>query len=252
MASYAYEPESLFGKGVIITGGTTGIGRSTAQCLVSEGANVLIFGRHEKELEDALSDIRTVGLGSIHGLVADQSNWEDVQKVFYEADSRLGRVDVLVNNAAVSGGSLTDTSIEEIRYILDTNILGYIACAKLAIERMEVAGQGHIVNVGSMSADLLEPEGNVYVATKCAVRGFTESLRKLVNEKGIKVSLIEPGLVGTDMSRDTASVEEQMIQEDQGKMLKAEDVAECICYTLTQPWRCDIVSVRLRPHLQVI
>jgi NADP-dependent 3-hydroxy acid dehydrogenase YdfG len=252
MAAYAYEPISLFGKGVVITGGTTGIGRSTAQCLVSEGAHVLIFGRHEQELQDALADIESVGVGSIHGLTADQSRYEDVQRVFEAADKWLGNVDVLINNAAVGAGCILNSDYDEWKYVVETNLLGYMACCKLALERMVPRREGHIVNVGSLSAKVTEPDSNVYVATKSAVRGFTESLRKKVNEMGIKVSLIEPGLVGTDMSAEKTPPEKQAEEEAEGKMLKAEDVAECICYALTQPWRCDVMMVQLRPHFQVM
>src|SRR5881296_1639186 len=83
---FDYQPQSLAGKSVVVTGGTTGIGRATALRLASEGARLLIFGRHERELKDALDDIQSAG--EVHGLTADQARHEDVQRVFKEADQR--------------------------------------------------------------------------------------------------------------------------------------------------------------------
>ena len=101
-----------------------------------------------------------------------------------------------------------------------------------------------------MSADVREKGSSVYVATKAAIQGFTEALRKEVNGFGIKVSLIEPGAVGTDMQ--PVSVPDQRKKEASGEMLKAEDIARCIEFCLTQPDRCDIVVVQVRPHGQQI
>lgn len=252
MAEYAYEPTSLEGKNVVVTGGTTGIGRSTTQALLARGANVLIFGRHEKELNDALTQLKDSGKGKLFGLNADHSKSEDVEKVFQEVDTKLGGIDVLINNAAISGESLLEMDLESCRYLLDSNIFGYLACTKLAVARMQAKGEGHIVYVGSMSADEKEPDGNVYVATKCAVRGFSESFRKEVNEMGIKVTLIEPGSVGTDMVSEETPPEKQRQEQEAGRMLKAEDIAECICFALTQPARCDVVEMQVRPIFQLI
>jgi NADP-dependent 3-hydroxy acid dehydrogenase YdfG len=90
----------------------------------------------------------------------------------------------------------------------------------------------------------------VYVATKSAIQGLAESLRKEVNGDGIKISLVEPGAVGSDMQETTSEEERQ--KQQTGEMLRAEDIAVCVHYILTQPLRCDVVSVQIRPHLQLI
>ena len=115
---------------------------------------------------------------------------------------------------------------------------------------MKDKGGGHIVNVGSMSADLREPGGDVYVATKAGIQGFSESLRKKVNEMGIRLSLIEPGLVESELTRK--SPEKVREKKQNQEMLEAEDIAESIYYVLTQPPRCDVVSVQIRPLKQLI
>jgi NADP-dependent 3-hydroxy acid dehydrogenase YdfG len=241
--------EEVVGKGIIVTGGTTGIGRATARLLASRGAKVLIFGRHEEELNDAMNDLRHAG-SDVHGMIADASKSEDIKQIFEAADAKLGRVDVLVNNAALAAGSVAEGAYEDWEYVVRTNLLGYMACAHEAITRMKKQGSGHIVNIGSMSADVREEGSSVYVATKSGIQGFSEALRKEVNRNGIKVTLIEPGSVGTDMQQP--SPEEQRQKEEQGEMLRAEDIAACVYYCLIQPKRCDVVEVRIRPHLQEI
>jgi NADP-dependent 3-hydroxy acid dehydrogenase YdfG len=240
--------ESVADKGILVTGGTTGIGRATAILLATEGARVFTFGRHAKELNDALADFQDVG--EISGTVADTSRIEDVRRVFEEAEEKLGHIDVLVNNAALAAQGILDTDFEECEYVVETNLIGYIACARESVKRMKQRKQGHIVNVGSMSADVREKGSSVYVATKAGIQGFSEALRKEVNELGIKVSLIEPGAVGTDMQ--PASVEDQRKKESDAEMLKAEDIAHCIHFCLTQPRRCDVVTMQVRPHRQAI
>jgi NADP-dependent 3-hydroxy acid dehydrogenase YdfG len=241
-------PEMIVGKGAIVTGGTTGIGRATALRLAADGAKVLICGRHQQELDDAMTDLRKVGW-EVHGLTVDLSRREDVTRLFAEADRLLGRLDILVNNAALGAGAIGEDSETDWEYVVRTNLVGYMGCAREAIARMRAAGAGHIVNIGSMSADVREEGSSIYVATKAAIQGFSESLRKEVNKLGIKVSLIEPGAVGTDMQ---PAKETHAAQAESGEMLKAEDIADCVLFCLTQPKRCDVVAVSIRPHAQEI
>lgn len=240
--------ESLEGKRVVINGGTTGIGLATALLLASYGAKLLIFGRHEPELQEALKEIEAAG-GEAHGLTADQAKLEDVKKVFREADEKLGGLDILINNAAVAAAKVAETPDEEWRYVVQANVMGYMACAREAVQRMKKDGSGHIVNVGSMSADIRE-EQSVYVTTKAAIQAFSESLRKEVNEHGIKVSLIEPGLTATDLVQLEPEKREE--KQEKQEILKAQDIAVGIHYVLTQPKRLDVVVVQLRPHMQKI
>jgi NADP-dependent 3-hydroxy acid dehydrogenase YdfG len=247
---FDYQLEPVTDKSILITGGTTGIGRATAILLAAQGARVMIFGRHEQELNDAMNDIREAG-GEVLGLTADVSDPEDVQRVFKEFDQQMERLDILVNNAALGYGSVMEGGYPEWEYILKTNLLGYMAMTNEAVERMKANGWGHIVNIGSMSADVREKDSSVYVATKAGIQGFSAALRKEVNPLGIKVTLIEPGAVGTDM-QDQYSPEEQRQQIEEMKMMRAEDIAACVLYTITQPKRCDVVSLQIRPHLQSI
>jgi NAD(P)-dependent dehydrogenase (short-subunit alcohol dehydrogenase family) len=240
---------NLANKRIVVTGGTTGIGRATALLLLRQGARVLTFGRHKKELNDAMLGFEEAG-GEIHGTTADMSQAEDVRRVFAEADKKLGGIDILINNAALGAEGIADMKRGDWEYVVRSNLFGYMGCAQEAVRRMKPQKRGHIVNVGSMSADVREAGSSVYVATKSAIQGFSEALRKEVNEMGIKVSLIEPGATGTDMQE--AAPKEQRKKEAKGEMLMAEDVAQCVEYCLSQPARCDVVVVQLRPHRQPI
>jgi NADP-dependent 3-hydroxy acid dehydrogenase YdfG len=240
------EPFSLSARAVLVTGGTTGIGLATARLLAKNGAKLFIFGRHEKELSEALAQIGP----NAQGMTADQSKPDDLRRVFAEVDRKLGGLDVLINNAAVSGESVTETSPEDARYVLEVNLLGYITCCHEAIPRLKKRGGGHIVNVGSMSADLREEEGEIYVATKAAIQAFSESLRKNANKDGIKVTLIEPGAVDTDLQTQSESEKQKRIKDL--KMLTADDLAQCIYFCLHQPKRLDVVTMQVRPLMQLI
>jgi len=234
--------QSLEGRKVLITGGTTGLGRAIALRLSAEGAKVLIFGRHQRELEDAMKDIRQ-NSPEARGMVADVTNPEDVERVFKTVDEELGGLDVLINNAAVGADALSEVSDEEREYALMTNISGYLRCAKHALERMKE--NSHIVLIGSVSADRKSPGSSIYVATKSAIQGFAESFRQEASQTGVKVSLLEPGKTGSDMIDQ--NVEEQRESQENLEMLKAEDIAVCVEYILTQPARCTVSDVKIVP-----
>jgi len=253
--SWKHEPESLQGKRILLTGGTTGIGRATAILLASQGARIFTYGDDEAELGDALKDIESAASqgGEVFGIVAEQSRPEDIQRAFGEAESRLGGLDILISNAAQPAQGVTSMGSEEIEFVVRTNLLGYIHCVQEAVNRMLPKARGHIVCVGSMSADVKDTGADVYTATKSGIAGFCDSLRKTVNEKGLKVTLVEPGLVGTDLHVDEKGEPgKQRQMEAEQQMLTAEDIAECIRFCITQPWRTEVVTVEIKPSRQII
>lgn len=242
---------NIAGAGILITGGTTGIGRATAVLLAQHGANLLIAGHDEDHLNDTLSHIKQLQPnGTISGITVDLATERGIKDLFGEADDKLGKLDVIINNAALAHQDVNDGNYPDWERVVKTNLLGYIACTRYALDRMKISKRGHIVHVGSMSADVREKGSSVYVATKAGIQGFAESLRKEVNEDGVKVTLIEPGATGTDMQ--PASINEQQQSVEDLEMLKADDVAEAVLYAITRPLRCDVVDLKLRPHLQLI
>ena len=241
--------ELLKGKRTIITGGTTGVGRATAILLATKGCKVFICGRNEDHLEDAMREVRD-RRGHIHGVSCDLATPNGIDRLFLAADEWLGGLDFAVLNAGLGAhGELAEMSHDECREVVAVNLTSYISCSLEAIKRMSKHG-GHVVMTGSMSAHVFDENAAVYVATKCGVRGFASCLRKEANPLGVKISLIEPGSIGTDMVDE--SPEEQARMNREMLMLKAEDVAECIAFMLTRPKWCDVIQLQVRPHLQLI
>lgn len=234
---------TLKNKRVLISGGTTGIGRATGALLAGEGAKVFIFGRHERELRDALAHIDSQGV--VGGITADQAEAKDLERVFAAAHDFLGGLDILVNNAGIGGDKLAEQSDAEWRYILNSNLTGYIACAKHALTQMRNAHGGHIVQIGSISADRRGGDDAIYVTTKAAIQGFSASLRKEAAEYGVRVSLIEPGSVGTDMNENSPSEQREEIAKN--ALLRAEDIAETVRFVLSQPPRSVITALQIEP-----
>jgi NADP-dependent 3-hydroxy acid dehydrogenase YdfG len=246
-----YFETNIRGKRILITGGTTGIGRATAELLVSLGAKVVTFGRDKQDFEKAMTEIRSkYPDASIYGTPADVTNRDAMKKIFDIVDNELGGIDILINNSALGADNITKGRPEEWQYILNTNVLGYLAYTEEAVSRMRTEGSGHIVNVGSMSAEVREETGTIYVATKGAIRAFTGSLRKELNPLGIKVTLIEPGAVISDMQPGSEADKQEKIKKME--MLEAEDIAMSIAFCLAQHQRCDVVTMQIRPHLQII
>jgi short-subunit dehydrogenase len=238
--------EKVEGKNIVISGGTTGIGRAAAILLASYGANIIIFGRHKNVLSDALKNIKLAAKSGAEarGLTADQAKFKDIDRVFRFCDRHFKKIDIFINNAGIGSEPLMKET--KWHYVIDTNLSGYMACTKEAVLRMKKNKKGHIINIGSMSAYVRKSDSTVYAATKAAVQKFTEALREELCDFGIKVTLIEPGKVGTDMQKQTPAQQRKLIKK--GEMLRAEDLAVCIYYCLTQPLRCDISLIQIQPY----
>lgn len=246
---WKYEPRSVEGKRIVVTGGTTGSGRSTALLLASLGARVLIFGRHRHLLDEAMRDLEEVR-DNVIGLNADVSNERDIDVVYAAVDEQLGGLDILVNNAGVPGGTVTEEDPEQYRKIVEINLLGYMSMAKRAVPRMRKAGGGHIVNIGSLSAKEKGAQSDVYSATKAGLRGFVEALSKQVQEDNIHVTLIEPGKFGADFR--VQSKQDQEKEEREGQLLFSECIAEAVLFQLTTPQNCMIPYLAIQPLHQEI
>jgi len=243
----AIEHTDLGGKRVLLTGGTTGIGRATLVLLAKAGAQVMVYGRHQAELDQALA---ATGAGSVtvFGVTADSAKREDLGRVFAAVDERLGGLDVLIACAALGAQPIHEMEDEDWRYVIETNLVGYLACARLAIDRMAAQGGGHLLFVGSISTDIKAAGESVYSATKAGVQAFAETLRKEIAGKNIRVSVIQPGSVDTDMQE--CSAEEKREAVANREMLHAEEIAEAIGFVLTRSSASDVVNLRIEPLLQ--
>ena len=241
--------DDLNGSRVLITGGSTGVGRAAALLFASQGCRVFICGRDCQHLAEAIEAGRQIGR-EIGGIAIDLSDSDSITTLFGAADEWLGGVDIALLNAGTGAhGVLTSMTHEACEEVVHVNLLSYIRCSLELMKRMAGRG-GQIIMTGSMSAAVAEEEAAVYVATKFGVRGFARSLRKEANPLGVRVSLIEPGAIGSDMVDETC--EQQRRMQEELRMLRAEDVARAIFLIASQPSRCDVIELQVRPHLQLI
>ena len=241
----------LAGKRVLVTGGTTGIGRAIAVLLASEGARVFVCGRDPVHLADALERIREVGEGE--GIAIDLAEADNVGALFGAAVAWLGGLDVAVINAAKHAEGLTEMSEEELRYTIGSNFTGYLLSAHAAAKAMgavgdNAKGKGDIILVGSMSAYVLGARSTVYAGIKYGIQGFAIALRRELGKKGVRVSLVEPGLTGSDMQTDPPEKQREKIAAEES--LRAEDIAVGVQYILTQPRRAVIQQLTISPRMQ--
>ncbi len=187
-------------KVAIVTGGSRGIGFGIARALLLAEAKVFICCRQEEDLKSALQALSFSGDGSIDGMVADVSRYQDCRKLVEAAVERFGRLDILVNNAGIGHvyKPIDQISQEVWDATIGTNLSGMFYCCREAVPRMRKAGAGYIFNISSTATIVLCPGGSAYNASKAGVSGLTETLVKDVRYDGIRVSEIVIGSVSTD------------------------------------------------------
>jgi 3-oxoacyl-[acyl-carrier protein] reductase len=237
---------SLAGRKAIITGGTTGIGRAIAILLAAEGAKVYVCGRDPDYVQDAVSRIREVGEGD--GISLDLTDPEAAKRFVAEGASYLGGIDIAVLNAAIPAEGLSDTEVNDIPYIVSTNLTAYMTVGKAALEHLQPGSD--VVIIGSMSAQSRGGGSTVYASTKTGVQAFAEALRKELAEKDIKVGNIEPGLTGSDMQYPDIPDDKQREMIHADEMLRAEDIAAAAHFMLSQSRRSAVTLMRVEPRKQ--
>lgn len=238
----------LKGRRALVTGGTTGIGRAIAVLLASEGARVHVCGRDPGHLQDALDRIAEVGEGA--GTAIDLAQADNVGRYVAEASAWLGGLDIAIINAAIPADALGETDEASLRTQIATDFTAYLLTAHAALDRFSGSGElkGDIVLIGSMSAHDLSAKSTIYAGMKAGIAGFAEALRREQGEKGVRVTLIEPGWVGSDFQPDMPE-EEKRRNIAEAKMLRAEDIAAAVHFALTQPPRTVVQQMAVVPRV---
>lgn len=242
---------SIKGKTIIITGASSGIGEATAKKLSKEGANVVLSARREDRLNSLKDEIVKNG-GMVLVVPADVTKKEDFKKVVSSTLEEFGSIDGIINNAGLMPLSyVKNLHTDEWDKMIDVNIKGVTNGVSAVLPTMMEQKSGNIINISSSAAHKYYPGGAVYCATKAAVKMFTEGLRaELAPHYGINVTSIDPGFVSTEL---TDTITDDEIKKDMEPMFKeltplqAEDIAEAIYYSLSQPKRANINDVYIMP-----
>jgi NADP-dependent 3-hydroxy acid dehydrogenase YdfG len=249
---------ALTGTTALVTGASSGIGEATALALAAQGAAVALVARRKDRLEDLAGRITSTG-GRALVLEADVTQQQQAQDAVEQTVSQLGRLDVLVNNAGVMLlGPAEHAPVEEWQRMVELNVLGLLYCAHAALPHLLTAAEdgprqvSDMVNVSSVAGRVPRVGSGVYNATKFGVGAFSESLRQEVTKRHVRISLVEPGAVETELAgHNRPEVLETLRTRFAGmERLQSEDVADAIAYVVTRPRHVAINEVLVRPTEQ--
>ncbi|WP_448623658.1 SDR family NAD(P)-dependent oxidoreductase [Geodermatophilus sp. URMC 64] len=240
----------LSGRVALVTGASSGIGEATALVLADAGAAVAIGARRRDRLDDLAARLRDKG-ARVLPLALDVTDEQACADAVGQTRAELGGLDVLVNNAGVMLlGTIVGADPEDWRRMISTNVFGVMYMTAAAIDGMIEQGSGDIVNVSSVAGRVARKGSGVYNASKWAVNAFSESLRQEVTTRGVRISMVEPGAVDTELR---THITQPQAREDSARyaeamrQLQSEDVARAIVYVVTQPPHVAINEVLVRP-----
>jgi NADP-dependent 3-hydroxy acid dehydrogenase YdfG len=250
--------DELRGTVALVTGASSGIGEATARELADRGASVALVARRVDRLRALAEEIGAAG-GTALPIEADVTDRGQAEAAVARAAEELGRLDVLVNNAGVMLlGPMLEAPIEEWEQMVELNVLGVLYTARAAIPHLldaaagEPRGVADLVNISSVAGRVVRSGSGVYNATKHAVGALSESLRQEVTERHLRVSLIEPGAVATELtSHNRDEIRGQIEQRfAETERLQAADIAETISFVVTRPRHVAVNEVLIRPTQQ--
>lgn len=239
-------------KTALITGATSGIGKSTAIHFALKGIRLVLCGRRQDRL-DALKE----ELGKevdVHTLNFDIRNKEAVTVAIDTLPKDFSQIDILVNNAGNAHGldTIQDGSVDDWDAMLDINVKGLLYVSKALIPQMVARKSGHIINIGSTAGKEVYPKGNVYCASKHAVDAINQGMRIDLNGTGVRVGAVNPGLVETEFSNVRFKGDEERADNVYKgfQPLKPEDIADIIHFVVTRPYHVNIADLVVMPTAQ--
>jgi len=225
-------------KVVLITGGTSGIGRATAVAFAREGAKVVVSGRRKAEGAETVTLVEKAGGEGVF-VQADVSDEEQVKRLVETTVSHFGRLDIAFNNAGTEGHPkpLTDATTTEFDQVFNINVKGVFLSMKYEIPALLKSGGGSIINTSSIAGTIGMAGAGIYIASKHAVNGLTKTAALEVAKQGIRVNMVSPAAIQTDML-DRFIGDEQAEQKKQyfagmhpvGRIGKSEEVASAVLY----------------------
>ncbi|MGY1709566.1 SDR family NAD(P)-dependent oxidoreductase [Geodermatophilus sp. SYSU D00758] len=240
----------LDGRVALVTGASSGIGEATAVALAAAGAAVAVGARRADRLSALADRLRADG-ARVLPLDLDVTDGAACTDAVRRTREELGGLDVLVNNAGVMLlGTIVGADPEDWRRMVHTNVLGLMYMTHAAIEGMVEQGSGDVVNVSSVAGRTARKGAGVYNASKWAVNAFSESLRQEVTTRGVRISLVEPGAVTTELTSHITQPEARAASERMHASmtaLTADDVARAVLYVVSQPPHVAVNEVLLRP-----
>jgi len=240
----------LAGKVALVTGASSGIGEATAIALAEAGAAVAIGARRRDRLDTLAGKLRDGGT-QVLTLDLDVTDEQACSTAVARTREELGGLDVLVNNAGVMLlGTIVGADPEDWRRMIQTNVMGVMYMSHAAIEGMVEQGSGDIVNMSSVAGRVARSGAGVYNASKWAVNAFSESLRQEVTGRGVRIGLVEPGAVATELTDHITQPEAKAASVEMYtsmRALQAEDIARAVLYLVTQPPHVAVNEVLVRP-----
>jgi NADP-dependent 3-hydroxy acid dehydrogenase YdfG len=250
--------ERLDGTVALVTGASSGIGEATARLLAAQGAAVAVVARRKDRL-DALAQTIEADGGQAVAIEADVTDQEQAKAAVAQAVEGLGRLDTVINNAGVMLlGPVEDAPTEEWDRMIDLNLKGLLYVAHAALPHLQSAAAGEprqvadLVNISSVAGRVARAGSGVYNLTKWGVGAFTESMRQEFATRHLRVSVVEPGAVDTELPTHVRpEVQESMAKRFADvERLESEDIADAIAYIVTRPRRVAVNELLVRPTNQ--
>ena len=242
----------LDGRVLVVTGASSGIGEATALAVSAQGAAVALLARRTDRVI-ALAERIVAGGGRALPLTADVRKPDSLREAAERVADELGRADCLVNNAGqMLLSAFSDGKADEWRQMVEINLLGAMSATDAFLPALR-AGGGDIVNISSVAGRKARPTSSVYSATKWALGGWSEALRQELIDDRVRVTLVEPGAVRTELSdhiSDETIRERSRQSYDDYDALQAEDIAAGVLYAVSQPSRVSVNELLIRPTLQ--
>lgn len=242
---------SLKNKIVFITGASSGIGKATALHCAAAGADLLICARRTEKVESLAAEIRTTYGVKSHAFHLDVRNQTDVEQAIASLPAEWKNISLLVNNAGLSRGmdTIQEGSIADWNEMIDTNVKGLLFVTRAVLPGMIARKAGHIINIGSAAGHWVYPKGNVYNASKFAVKALNEGMKMDLLGTPIRVTSVDPGLLETEFSmvRFRGDAEKAKKVYQGLTPLSPDDIAETIVWAATRPAHVNISTVVMMP-----